>query len=497
MRIVSPDTPSVLATEYSLFCVAQHRLPPGYVLVQGRVGAREEVLLAQGVRLARHVVATHAEGRLLLLLLMRITAAAPAGGGVGIGVLWRRGHKRAAAEQLGPVLGVRCIFAGGLEAVELAAEAVQLLAEVADALKGLFLLGRVQLLLGEGVVLVHGAREGGERGGEGAEGGGRRVRDVSEVAADVGALLERRVEGCVLAGEREESVDCVFLVDKNLGGAFPPPDTERQEDIGHGTVRQRPLGVFQYLCAKHSGDHVAALLVQAHHVLDGGVLPSQGLLDPLNSMLYRHVVRVVQRRGEGEVVDEVRIALPRWHPTPAVGDEEVGFDLSSQVLEVNHAHTLRPVDYGQDALVVAYLHKSLEREAHGRDGRDGVDDGRARALPSCPTLLNTLLEQRDELVVREGVFERNGAARHVAPRNLDHVLNRLSAGGVDCVEVQDLILLVVIPDQVTQHCVDAYCRVGHKGDGVLVDAQQRRHGRPGPFQELRPVVPDPDVGAFL
>lgn len=77
---------------------------------------------------------------------------------------------------------------------------MQLLPEVADALKGLFLLGRVQLLLGEGVVLVYGARKGCERGGEGAEGSGRRVSDVSEVATDVGALLERRVEGCVLAG---------------------------------------------------------------------------------------------------------------------------------------------------------------------------------------------------------------------------------------------------------------------------------------------------------
>lgn len=69
------------------------------------------------------------------------------------------------------VAGVQGLIARRLEGVELAAVARDLGAEVADALKGLLLLGRIQLLPGEGVVLVDGLLEGGERGGEGAEGG--------------------------------------------------------------------------------------------------------------------------------------------------------------------------------------------------------------------------------------------------------------------------------------------------------------------------------------
>jgi hypothetical protein len=52
------------------------------------------------------------------------------------------------------------LVARGLERVHLGAELGQLGAEVADALKRLFLLGRVQLLLGEGVVLVYCPGEG-------------------------------------------------------------------------------------------------------------------------------------------------------------------------------------------------------------------------------------------------------------------------------------------------------------------------------------------------
>jgi hypothetical protein len=56
---------------------------------------------------------------------------------------------------------VRGLLPRGFERIELAAEVGELGAEVADALPGLFLFGCVELLFGEGVVLVDGAGEGG------------------------------------------------------------------------------------------------------------------------------------------------------------------------------------------------------------------------------------------------------------------------------------------------------------------------------------------------
>jgi hypothetical protein len=104
---------------------------------------------------------------------------------------------------------VRGLLARGFQRVELRAEVGQLGAEVADALDGLFLLGRVEFLFREGVVLVDGAGEGGEGGGEGAQGRGGylllewlgRGGEGGEVFADRGALFERAVEGCVLEGK--------------------------------------------------------------------------------------------------------------------------------------------------------------------------------------------------------------------------------------------------------------------------------------------------------
>lgn len=145
-----------------------------------------------------------------------------------VGVLGGGDVAPALAQQLAAVLGVQGLVAAGLEGVDLPAVGGQLGAEVADALVGLVLLGRVELLLGERVVLVDGLLEGRQRRAEGAEGrgaeevggavrGGRRRggggvagggdggilvrgREVGEVPADGCALLERTVEGCVLRG---------------------------------------------------------------------------------------------------------------------------------------------------------------------------------------------------------------------------------------------------------------------------------------------------------
>ena len=165
--------------------VAQHRLTPGDVLVQRRIGASEEVLLPQRVVLARHVVAAHP---------ISTTAATPtdacsttcithmsaatistirtrrrsAGAARSVGVLWRRGVWPS-AEQLAAVLGVKGVVARGFQGLELLAVVGELGAEVAYALVGLLLLGRVELLLRKRVVLVDGALECGQGGAEGAE----------------------------------------------------------------------------------------------------------------------------------------------------------------------------------------------------------------------------------------------------------------------------------------------------------------------------------------
>lgn len=127
------------------------------------------------------------------------------GGGARVRILRRRRLERPAAEELGAVLRVRGVVARGFEGLELRAEVGELGAKVADALVGFFLLGGDGFLLGEGVVFVDGAGEGGEGGREGADGGGGEGRggggEGGEVAADEGALFESRVEGCVLGGE--------------------------------------------------------------------------------------------------------------------------------------------------------------------------------------------------------------------------------------------------------------------------------------------------------
>lgn len=89
-----------------------------------------------------------------------------------VGVLGGGAHVGPAAEQLAPALVVQELIARSLDGLEALAVLGELVAEIADALVGLFLLRRVELLLREGVVLVDGALEGRQGGAEGAEGGG-------------------------------------------------------------------------------------------------------------------------------------------------------------------------------------------------------------------------------------------------------------------------------------------------------------------------------------
>ncbi|GAW26219.1 hypothetical protein SAMD00023353_2401420 [Rosellinia necatrix] len=204
--------------------VAEHGLPAGDVLVEGGVGAREEVLLAHRVRLARVVAAAHAH----LAPAHDPAAAVPVrrdgggggrgrGGGVGVGVLGGRGREGPAAEQLGPVLVVRRVLAPRLERLQLRPELRQLGPEVARALVRLLLLRRVQLLLRQRRVLVQRAREGRQRGRERAEGrgrrgaigrGGREGGEVREVPLDGGGLLQGRVElRILLPGGTKEKLE--------------------------------------------------------------------------------------------------------------------------------------------------------------------------------------------------------------------------------------------------------------------------------------------------
>lgn len=213
--------------------VAEHGLPARDVVVQRRVGVREEVLLAQRVVLARHIAAAHVAPAAAatpapargagMSPTTAAAAAATVARGVRVGVLRGGCDVGPAAEQLGAVLGVVGLVAGGLQGLEVAAVLGQLGAEVADALVGFLLLRRVELLLGERGVLVDGLLEGGEGRGEGAQrrggegvgggggaGGGRGVggdceglrAECREVFADGGALFESAVEGCVLVGVR-------------------------------------------------------------------------------------------------------------------------------------------------------------------------------------------------------------------------------------------------------------------------------------------------------
>lgn len=226
--------------------VTQHRLAARNVLVERVVRARKEILLPHRVLLARDIAAAHSpvagcgcccrcrcrraeqpptRARVLRVVVSTIRRGgarrSSTRGSIGVGVFRGGGHVGPAAEEFVAVLAVQDLVAGGLEGVELAAVAGELGAEVSDALVGFVLLGGVELLLRERVVLVDGLLEGGERDGEGAErggaeggGGGRRGvgrvwrgggreglgGELGEVFADRGALFQSTVEGCVLVG---------------------------------------------------------------------------------------------------------------------------------------------------------------------------------------------------------------------------------------------------------------------------------------------------------
>ena len=159
---------------------------PRDVIIQSAIRLREEVLLPQRMRLARVVIAAHVQLAAAHDTTAAISIRRDAGGGrtartggsgSGIGVRVLRGGsgEGAAAEELRAVGGVLGVLAGLLQGVELGAQVGELGAEVADALVGLLLLGRVQLLPRQRRVLVEGPREGRQRRRDGAQrGGGRR-----------------------------------------------------------------------------------------------------------------------------------------------------------------------------------------------------------------------------------------------------------------------------------------------------------------------------------
>lgn len=221
--------------------IPQDSLTPGNVLIQRGIGARKEVLLPERMLLSRHALVPSSccctstrtadadPGPAARVSRVQAAPAATCRRGAGVvGVLGGGDVTPALAQQLAAVLGVQGLVAADFEGIDLLAVGGQLGAEVADALVGFFLLGRVELLLGERVVLVNGLLEGRQRRAEGAEGRGAeevvgaaaagvrgrregvagrgdggilvRGREVGKVFADGCALLERTVEGCVLRG---------------------------------------------------------------------------------------------------------------------------------------------------------------------------------------------------------------------------------------------------------------------------------------------------------
>lgn len=160
-----------------LIQIPQHRLAPRNVIVERRVRAPKEILLPQRMLLAARVpgaqyaaVALHPPRlrqairpgmRYSIPSTTRSAACRRRTSSTRIRILRRTGHKRPASQQLGAVLRVHVFLALGFQRVQLRAEVVQLGPEVAHPLVGLFLLGGVELLLGEVVVFVNGPVEGG------------------------------------------------------------------------------------------------------------------------------------------------------------------------------------------------------------------------------------------------------------------------------------------------------------------------------------------------
>lgn len=208
--------PLLRPLEHLALCpqVPEHRLAARDVLVQRRVGAGKEVLLPQRVVLARRVVAAHAVPATTAAppqaspaaRVPHVSPAAiapigtrrrrPAARAGGVRVLGR-GGVGPPAEELAAVLRVQRLVARRLEGLKLPPVRRQLGAEVAYALEGLLLLGWVELLLGEGVVLVDGALEGGQGGAEGSQRRGAylrgRGRGVAAVWVEGGGAAAREV----------------------------------------------------------------------------------------------------------------------------------------------------------------------------------------------------------------------------------------------------------------------------------------------------------------
>lgn len=94
------------------------------------------------------------------------------------------------------------LFSVLIKSVEQGTVRRDFLLEVLDAFKGLLLLGLVELLLGECIVLVYRSGEGREAGADGAEDGGGNVgvggREGGEIFSEGRGLFEGAIEGCVL-----------------------------------------------------------------------------------------------------------------------------------------------------------------------------------------------------------------------------------------------------------------------------------------------------------
>lgn len=129
IRIVSPDTPSVFATEYNLHCNVRHRKPSlkfvhvlllcvlqhlplrpqvtehclstGNIFIQRRVGVIEKVLFPQRMLLARHITTAHSVARAPAATTRpgpRKHARARPRVVVRVGILRRRSHIRSTAQ---------------------------------------------------------------------------------------------------------------------------------------------------------------------------------------------------------------------------------------------------------------------------------------------------------------------------------------------------------------------------------------------------------------
>lgn len=160
------------------------------------------------------------------------------------------------------------------------------------------------------------------------------------------------------------------------------------------------------------------------------------------------------------------------------------------------AHAVGSVDHRENVVLPAHTKKGFKRQTNSRNGRHGVKDRNPRPFPLRFRCGNCIFKSLDTRRMAKRINNLYLPPRDF-PSRFGDVGHGIAASGVDCGKVQNLVLAVVVPGNVTEDGVYAGSGIGNEDASIHRNVEERGDGFAGLVEKLRVSVQDECVWTSL